>query len=148
MSDVQFTITEQAIGFSVQESPVAFTVGTEDVNFSVGGESVSFPTLNEQIQFVVGTEEVKFEVQGIILQGPEGPPGVSEDEAVYAKRVDFITDNLLYRGEAVVGADPADPVWRIRRITIAGDNDVTEEWAGGTALFDKIWDNRASLIYS
>lgn len=83
------------------------------------------------------------------MPGPAGPPGTSEDDAVYAKRVDFITDNLLYRGEAAVGTTDTAPLWRIRRTTFgAVDGDVTEEWAGGTALFDKAWSDRLSLTYT
>lgn len=83
-------------------------------------------------------------------QGPRGLIGPSggEDEAVYAKRVDFADDATIYRGEAAVGTTDAQPLWRIRRITLAGDGDVTEEWAGGSAAFDKSWDDRATLGYS
>lgn len=81
-------------------------------------------------------------------QGTQGPPGVSsEEETVYAKRVDMVGDALIYRGEAAVGAAESAPVWRIRRITLTGD-DMTEEWAGGTAAFDKAWTDRATLGYS
>jgi hypothetical protein len=82
-------------------------------------------------------------------QGPSGPPGPSltEEETVYAKRVDMVGDSLIYRGEAAVGSAESAPVWRIRRITLTGD-DMTEEWAGGNAAFDKAWADRAALGYS
>lgn len=81
-------------------------------------------------------------------QGPKGAPGDSEENNLYSKRVDFITDTLLYKGEATVGSSEASPVWRIRRITIGNDSDVEEVWANGNADFDKIWANRVSLNYS
>ena len=75
--------------------------------------------------------------------------GLAEgDEIVYSKRIDFITDNELYKGEAAVGSAESSSVWRIRKITIAGDSDITEVWASGTSTFDKIWADRATLIYS
>ncbi|HOC67113.1 MAG TPA: hypothetical protein PKG62_06945, partial [Methanothrix soehngenii] len=51
------------------------------------------------------------------------------------KRIDFITGDLLYRGEAAVGSAESVPVWRIRRIAFNPlDGDVTEQWAEGTIL--------------
>lgn len=81
--------------------------------------------------------------------GATGDTGSFEDEPMYAKRVDFISDDLLYRGEAAVGSSESAPVWRVRRITFgAVDGDVTEQWAGGTANFDKTWDGRLGFTYS
>jgi len=82
---------------------------------------------------------------GII--GPQGRPGTPEDEIMYSKRVDFIDDSTLYRGEAVPGSSESESVWRIRKITIAADNDVVETWAGGNDNFDKAWVDRAGLSY-
>ena len=95
---------------------------------------------------VVTDRQVLLEV--IEAAGPQGPPGVVEDDVMYAKRVDFVTDNLIYRGEAPVGSAESAPVWRVRRITFGAlDGDVTEQWAGGDASFDKIWADRLSLTY-
>ena len=80
--------------------------------------------------------------------GPQGAPGVSEEDVMYSKRVDFITDLELYRGEAAVGSSESSAVWRIRKVTLAIDGDVAEKWASGTALFDKVWADRASLTYT
>jgi hypothetical protein len=53
----------------------------------------------------------------------------------------------LYRGEAVPGSAESAAVWRIRKITIAVDNDVSETWADGNDNFDKAWSDRAGLSY-
>lgn len=72
------------------------------------------------------------------------------EEEMFAQQVDFINDDLLYRGEAVPGTATSAALWRIRRITIdnSGEGDVVTTWAGGTADFDKIWDNRLGLTYT
>lgn len=81
-------------------------------------------------------------------QGPQGAPGLSsEEEAMYSKRIDTISDSELYRGEAVVGSSEASAVWRIRKTTIISD-DITEVWASGNANFDKVWADRLTYIYS
>lgn len=87
----------------------------------------------------------------VVLTGLLGPPGISaipEDDMVYSKRIDFVTDNELYRGEALVGTAETSSLWRIRKITIGVDGDVSELWANGNANFDKVWANRSTLNYS
>jgi hypothetical protein len=71
-----------------------------------------------------------------------------EEVVAYAKRVDFITDLLLYRGEADPGTTDGQALWRVRRITIGTDNDVTEEWANGSAEYVHVWDSRLAYPYS
>lgn len=71
----------------------------------------------------------------------------TDEEMPYAKRIDFITDDLLYRGEAVVGSLESSPVWRIRKLIIGEDNDVTEIWANGTADYVHTWTDRTIYTY-
>lgn len=73
---------------------------------------------------------------------------VGDDDMAYSKRVDFVTEDQLYRGEAAVGTSESSPAWRIRRIIISPDGDISEMWAGGSALFNKSWDLRATYTYS
>jgi hypothetical protein len=78
---------------------------------------------------------------------PNQSESTSDEEMPYAKRIDFITENELYRAEAAVGTLDSSPAWRIRKIVIGADNDVTETWAGGSALYDKVWNDRLSYTY-
>ncbi len=74
---------------------------------------------------------------------------VTRDEDMnYAKQVDFASDTVIYKGEAAIGSSTASAVWRVHKLTLAGDGDMAEIWADGNADFDNIWDNRASLSYS
>ena len=72
---------------------------------------------------------------------------VQVNQIVFAKRTDIVNDNLIYKGEAYVGSSSANPVWRIRRLTIGNDGDVTEEWANGNSNFENIWNDRINLEY-
>lgn len=71
-----------------------------------------------------------------------------ETEMAYAKRVDFVGDTIVYKGEAIPGTLPASANWRIHKLTIGVDGDVIEEWASGNSNYDKVWDNRLSYVYS
>ena len=72
------------------------------------------------------------------------------EEEVFAQQIDFITDDLLYRGEAEPGTATSDPLWRIRRITIDSGNegDISTVWADGDNDFNNVWDDRLGLSYS
>ena len=102
------------------------------------------------------TESVAEEVQVIEIvsdegrQGPPGRPGLAEEDIVYAKRIDMVSSELLYRGEAVVGSAEDAPVWRIRRVTLTAAGalvDVSEQWAGGAAEFIHRWSERGTIAY-
>lgn len=80
--------------------------------------------------------------------GPQGPAGTPENETMFAKRVDFVGDTIIYKGEAVVGSPENAFVWRLRKLIIGTDDDVTEIWAQGNDNFDKAWTNRLSEVYS
>lgn len=102
---------------------------------------VIFPAETILVETVSAPEMIVIEV------GIPGPPGPLAGETMpYAKRTDSIGENLIYKGEAVPGSADGDPVWRISRITIAGD-DITEKWAEGSADFSLSWLARADYNY-
>jgi len=101
--------------------------------------------LAEVSSIVVETPRDSVVVSGML--GPPGKDGIAEEDIVYAKRIDFVGENLIYKAEAEVGSLEAAPVWRIRKIDILGDSDIVERWAEGTAAFDKAWTDRATYTY-
>lgn len=116
--------------------------------YVVALEVVDSKTAEVEFEYAVCIATPEVTVTTLGSQGPAGPRGESsEEESVFSKRVDFVTEDLIYRGEAAVGSANSASVWRIRRITFVGD-DVTEEWASGSAAFDKAWTDRATLGYS
>lgn len=84
-------------------------------------------------------------------QGPPGPPGPSGppggEEMKYTKRIDFVGNDVIYKGEAAPGTLQDAPNWRIRRLTIINE-DIIEEWADGTAEMNKVWSSRDTYSYS
>lgn len=92
------------------------------------------------------------------------PPGISTEANQQSEisKLDSVRTSLLlqspsisdetnpktiYKGFAVPGARTSDAVWAIQKIT--NDRGIyTYQWAGGNQNFDKVWDNRAALIYT
>ena len=104
---------------------------------------------------VVGIVERDIEVirvadtQGLQgIQGIPGEQGPKGDEEVYSERIDFITDDFLYKGWADPGTLTSEPLWRILQVEIAADSDVAKKFADGDNNFDNVWDNRLSLTYN
>jgi|GEM_PF-1449883 len=57
-------------------------------------------------------------------------------------------NNIIYAGYAQPGSEETDPVWQIRKMEYDGNGNLTSvKFAGGTAAFDKIWNNRDSYTY-
>lgn len=56
--------------------------------------------------------------------------------------------NPIYIGIAATGSATSSAKWQIRKLTWTASNPTSIQWAGGTRLFNNIWDNRAALAYS
>ena len=107
---------------------LAFTIGLCNISNTIGTNTADFTLPEKCLEFTLIADE--------------------DTDVAFAGRVDFINDNLLYRAEAVPGTADGSNLWRIRKIVIAVDDDVTTTWADGNANFDNIWDDRLSLGYS
>lgn len=131
-------ITPKTIVYACNEKPRTFLVR------DLSGSRVA--VLDKKLPiYVKAPEGIKVVLVG--LSGIPGSPGIAEDAVPYAKRTDVVSDSLIYIGEAIPGTAESSPQWRISRLTFAVDGDVTTQWAGGTALFDKVWADRAQLEY-
>lgn len=104
-----------------------------------------FITLTNTETVLVEVDNSQVVVTGLL--GPAGKDGVSEENIVYSKRTDFIDDNTLYKGEALPGSSENSSTWRIRKINMYADGDVTETWALGSAEFNKVWADRTTYTY-
>lgn len=59
------------------------------------------------------------------------------------------SNRLQYLGYALPGSSKAAPVWLIKLLTYnAGGYQTDEQYAGGKANFNQIWNDRASLSFS
>ena len=120
--------------------------GKKVVVMGGGGNGFNPTTLGELPGGVLSSDFLLIERNGTAYRVPVSAISGGEEVAL-SKRIDFISESLFYRGEAAPGASDSASVWRIKRIEFSPDGDVTEKWAGGTADFDKTWDDRSTLNY-
>lgn len=86
-------------------------------------------------------------ISGRVQELPLGdsiPSG--EEDMIYAERVDFVGEDIIYKGQAAVGSSESAAVWRIHKMILGTDGDVSKQWA--SSAFDQVWANRASLSYT
>lgn len=67
-------------------------------------------------------------------------------DAACAEIIDQPGGGVVYHCEAEPGADPADPVWRCRKVTTVGG--VTRTTWADSGEFTQVADDRATLTYS
>jgi hypothetical protein len=143
MSNVAVISTTDSV---VVDSSTTVSIATKETETLVTStDNTSIITTTDQSILLVETNVPTVVVSGVM--GPPGRDGIAEEDMVYAKRIDFLDENTIYRGEAQVGTSEIIPSWRIRLVNIAEDGDVSERWASGNANFDKVWDDRASYTY-
>lgn len=76
--------------------------------------------------------------------GIQGPPGEGGAGEVYTTRTEQ-TSLYIYCGEALPGADEADPVWKVKRYN---KTTLVVLWADGNSDLDNVWNDYLSLSYS
>lgn len=155
MSDVENVITVEVITEVVTEVVVDSVVTASVIETTAPEIVVETNPVVEVIEVSLPDiiVEASTVTEVITDEGRQGPPGVSEEDMAYAKRLDMVSESVMYKAEAAPGSANSSPAWRIRKITITSDPsgtmvDVEEQWAGGTATFNKVWDDRLTYEYS
>jgi hypothetical protein len=116
------------------------------------GETADVQVLTEIVETVGLTlENPQIEILEVATQGPPGPAGAPGTGAApaYDQRSDMVTDDTIYRAEALPGTLDTAPAWRIRRITINYGDQVTTTtaWPAGDDSFAHAWSDRLTYNY-
>lgn len=150
MSDDVVLVRDEVLLVVETSSPESLTVEAGSLPQGDAVEPVNSETtlIREEVLTVVEAGDPERVIVEVGIPGPAGAPGIAEEDMPYAKRTDFVGDSVIYKGRAAPGAIDTDPVWQISRLTIGEGGDVVEEWASGSAAFNKVWDTRAALSYS
>lgn len=70
-------------------------------------------------------------------------------DLILAQRIAYNVDGgAEYIGYAAPGSSDAAAAWMIAKLVYSGSSVVAKQWASGTNLQDKVWDNRESYSYS
>ncbi len=142
VNDVEQVVEEVAVAAIVETTLDADTIVTVD-------DSTTIITEIEPTTVLIEPEViVNVDVLTVGEQGPAGPPGTGTE--IYEQRAEITSDYEVYRGEAELGAQDSDPVWRVRKIIIFYGVAIatTTTWANGLDGFVHVWDNRHSYIFS
>jgi hypothetical protein len=124
--------SEDNVALAWQESSKQFVVGTTSSTGGIDANLVIDEYATIRAGYFVGDGSL---LTGIIPVAP-------------TSRIDFFTDNVIYKGEAAAGALESDPVWRISKIVFDTTGNVSTTWAGGSNEFTKIWNDRLLYTYS
>lgn len=136
----------ETLSVVVTKEETDYITTQKEANVVVDRDYSSIVRLSETDTIVVerGTDSVV--VTGLV--GPVPSTIIAEEDMAYSKRIDFISESELYRGEAAPGTLETSAAWRIRKIVIANDDDITETWADGNANFDNVWSDHLTLTYT
>lgn len=82
-----------------------------------------------------------------VHSGP--PPARRQPRGGYERRIEVVSEFVIYRGEAAPGSLDDDPVWRVRRIDITYGSPATSvsSWAGNSPEFTRRWSARETYTY-
>lgn len=107
------------------------------------GNSAGLATEVKQDSEIATIQDLK--VQVLDLQSKVG----SLDNKLFFEPilVDENNPNTVYKGYAIPGAKTNEAVWAIEKVS-SKSGILSHKWAGGDKSFNKVWDNRATLIYS
>jgi hypothetical protein len=147
-NDDSITVTDQDTQLPITITDVTVSVSQVDVPISVTSKQGDVIVVNDgsdTIEIKDNTEIIRpqfREVMTIVQQ-------IVEEEMIYTEEVDFVGDDLVYRGWANPGSISSQPLWRVRRTRFVGaDGDVIHDWANGNGEFTNIWDDRATFSYA
>lgn len=122
----------------VEKNNKVVITGTENIentveNAGVTGSTVAFLTANERSELTA--------VPAILVVNQNAL------EPLRTEVTGTAPNTTTYAGFALAGANPAQPVWRIQRITETATTTLIE-YADGNENMDNVWNDRASLSYS
>jgi len=125
-------------------------VSVTGATFAASDTFIIYTNVARQADYEIGAVEIKNDASDdrvtVIKPGTQG--AILNEKLPLALRVDdYTTANATYIGKAAMGSLTSSAVWQIKKIDTATGVIIT--WADGDALFNNIWDNRATtVVYS
>jgi len=144
--------TEETLGTVLKKTDLAFDTGDLKVKVTslpAGGSSFSDSAGVAKSGLVNASRNVQVDVLSSAL--PSSASTETTLQTISFGGFKFIirletVGTIDYVGEAAVGTATSAALWRIKRLD--NTTGIIIQWASGTAVFDKIWDNRTAYTYS
>jgi hypothetical protein len=148
MSDL-LIVTETAA--QLVETGAQDSIVTNDVQ----GDTVITSDVSITIITVEGSDSLSVEPETVTTvqvltvgeQGPPGPGGGSGAGTDYETLLDFVSEDVVYRGDAVPGTAPEASAWRLSKLLTVPGGEVVIAHANGSTGFVHQWDARATYTY-
>lgn len=71
--------------------------------------------------------------------------GGGGDDVQYDTNINVVSDTLMYKGEADPGTATSAAAWRVAQFITNAEGDMIKTWVGGSAEFNKVWDDYKDL---
>lgn len=127
-----FGLDPGKLGFKIGDVLIGLQSGTTDVPEAIKSTEGRL----HGVQYLWNPDTLAYEVATTPASANSG----------LAMELDVASATVTYFGEAEAGSATSGALWRIRKLTTTGD-DLSIKWADGDALFNNVWDDRASLSY-
>jgi hypothetical protein len=134
---------DEATGKLKVDATVTTTIGNVEVVIdAAGGDNIAIKSAD-------GTKTLDINADGsinanVVIDRNDVITTFGADEAIRID--DASTVNVTYFGFATVGVSPASASWKIYKIDES--TGFIKQYADGDALYNNIWNNRTSLIYT
>ena len=97
-------------------------------------------TINEETIDCTTKEAIVYHITNYLEEDLEVP---------YNTQVEFVGEDVMYRGWAEPGTETTESSWRICRVVFINSTKFTVTvWANGNGEFSNVWDDRSTLDYS
>ena len=133
----------------ISEDVVSVSDNLETAQITVLNDVVSVIDSDDSITLSDSTDTVEVSFEGGISQTTIINQFDSEDDVPLNEEVDFVDDDVIYKGWADEGTTMDQALWRIQKITFINDEgDVRKRYANDNSGFIHIWNDRATFDYS
>lgn len=145
------TVTTTANTTTVTSAADTATVTTVAVPSVVTASDPQTTTVTSSLGSVVTTTVPQVSVVTVATQGPS-----AQDLSMqYRQLVDFVNDTpvagqtTIYKGWSIPGGGATSvAVWKVQKLVLNAEDDITSSGFAPGAVFDQVWDDRLSLVYS
>lgn len=145
--DHSFTFNDDTtiFNFSIDEKDIQITDDVSNFDFNQNDLIFNFETTEPESFIITEPESIQLEFDEVIVLNTITNIGGVDQETITL--LDWISDEQVIKGVAVVGSETDESVWNIYLIEIDFNNPSSILYANNDQLSNKIWDDRHTYIF-